>query len=201
MVIILLCYFNENHFKPKNMKRVFAGFTAIIITAGLFAQVPLKMSYQAVIRDADSKLVKDQEVGMKISILQGSPSGTLVYTENHAIASNGNGLVSIEIGGGNGFDTISWHKGPFFLKTETDPAGGTNFSIVGITQLLSVPYSLYAKTAGNISGAINEKDPLFKASVASGITSSDTSRWNAKVNTVLLRETEKKVRTLFYLEH
>jgi uncharacterized protein (TIGR02145 family) len=95
---------------------------------------------------------------MQISILQGSGSGTVVYSETQTPATNGNGLVSIEIGGGAGFSNINWAAGPYFIKTETDPAGGTNYTITGTVQLLSVPYALHAKTAAGYS----ETDPLFE---------------------------------------
>lgn len=183
------------------MKRILTGLAATIITVGLFSQVPLKMSYQAVIRDAGNNLVVNHAIGMQISILQGSVSGTLVYQEVQTSSTNANGLVNIEIGGGTGFDTINWNRGPYYLKTGTDPEGGTSYSITGINQLLSVPYSFHSRTAEIISGVITETDPKFKASVASGITASDTSRWNTKVDAVLLMETKKKINTLFYLEH
>ena len=118
-----------------------------------FAQAPQKMSYQAVIRDATNALVANQTVGMQVSILQGSASGTAVYVETHNATTNINGLVSIEIGGGTlvsgSFSTINWGNGPFFIKTETDPAGGTNYTITGTTQLLSVPYAMYAASSGS----------------------------------------------------
>jgi hypothetical protein len=76
------------------------------------------MSYQAVIRDASSKLIKSLPVGMRISILQGSVSGAIVYSETQIPVTNINGLVSVEIGGGTGFNTIDWSNGPYFIKDE-----------------------------------------------------------------------------------
>jgi uncharacterized protein (TIGR02145 family) len=133
------------------MKKLFTIVVAVLLTATVWAQSPEKMSYQAVIRDASDNLVTSQTVGMQISILQGSASGTAVYVETQTPTSNANGLVSIEIGGGVGFDTINWANGPYFIKTETDPAGGTSYSITGTSQLLSVPYALHAKTAEGVS--------------------------------------------------
>jgi hypothetical protein len=130
------------------MKRLFTIMTAILLTASVFAQSPQKMSYQAVIRNSLDQLVTNHAVGMQISILQGSSSGTVVYTETQTPTTNANGLVSIEIGGGAGFDAINWANYTFFIKTETDPLGGTTYTITGTSQLLSVPYALYAKTAG-----------------------------------------------------
>jgi len=145
------------------MKKLFTFMVAVFLTATLWAQSPEKMSYQAVIRNSSEALVTNTTVGMKISILQGSASGTAVYVETQSPTTNANGLVSIEIGGGSGFNTIDWANGPYFIETKTDPAGGTNYTITGTSQLLSVPYALHAKTAESVSGTITETDPVFTA--------------------------------------
>lgn len=156
------------------MKRIFIIIASILLTATILAQSPQKMSYQAVIRDALSHLVTTQ-VGMQISILQGSVTGTPVYVETQTPTPNINGLVTIEIGGGTlvsgNFSTINWAGGPYFIKTETDPAGGTNYTITGTSQLLSVPFALYAKTAENgFSGNYNDltNKPGFATVATSG---------------------------------
>ncbi len=129
-----------------------------------FAQVPEKITYQAVIRDNNDKLVTDKTVGIRVSIIQTSATGNLVFAETHTPTTNGNGLVSIEIGGGvtvaGSFSSIDWTMGPYFLKTETDINGGTNFNIGGTRQLLSVPYAFYANTAENYTGNIIENQSL-----------------------------------------
>jgi hypothetical protein len=135
------------------MKSIITFCAVILMTASVFAQSPNKMSYQAVIRNSSNVLVTSSAVGMRISILQTSPSGTAVYVETQTPTTNANGLVSIEIGGGTvvlgSINTINWVNGPFFIKTETDPAGGSNYSITGTSQLLSVPYALYSATSGS----------------------------------------------------
>lgn len=159
---------------------------AVLVAVSVFAQAPQKMSYQAVIRNSSSTLMTSTTVGMQISILQGSSSGTPVYVETQTPTSNVNGLVSLEIGTGitvDNFSTIDWANGPYFIKTETDLAGGTNYTITGVSELLSVPYALHAKTAENITGGIIETDPVFGSSVASGITGTDVTNWNNKLDT------------------
>ena len=139
------------------MKRLITILTVILFFAGVFAQVPQKMSYQAVVRNASGVLVQNTGIGMRISILQGSETGMAVYSETLTTTTNANGLVSVEIGGGAGFDAINWSDGPYFIKTETDPAGGTYYTITGVSQLLSVPYAMRAKTAENgFSGNYND---------------------------------------------
>lgn len=159
---------------------------AVLVTVSVFAQAPQKMSYQAVIRNSSSALITSTTVGMQISILQGSSTGTPVYVETQTPTSNVNGLVSLEIGTGvtvDDFSTIDWANGPYFIKTETDLAGGTNYTITGVSELLSVPYALHAKTAENITGGIIETDPIFGSSVASAITGTDVTNWNNKLDT------------------
>jgi len=172
------------------MKRIFAFLSAVVFTVSVFAQAPQKMSYQAVIRDANNNLVKNLSIGMRISILQGSASGTVVYMETQTPTTNVNGLISFEIGSGTGFNTIDWSNGSYFIKTETDPTGGTNYTITGTSQLLSVPYTLYSKTAqtanyNNLTNLPNlssylttESDPMFGASPAHGIANSNITNWN-----------------------
>ena len=141
------------------MKRLIISILAMLLVSVVIAQSPQKMSYQAVIRDGGGALVANQQVGMRISILQGSATGSVVYRETHSVQTNSNGLASTEIGGGTVvsgvFANINWSQGPFFIKTETDIAGGTNYSISGTTQLMSVPYALYAEKSG--SGAKGDK--------------------------------------------
>ncbi|MCF6364814.1 MAG: DUF1566 domain-containing protein [Bacteroidales bacterium] len=171
------------------MKRILKIASALLLTFSfglsvVYAQAPEKMSYQAVIRDAGNNLIANQTVEMQISILQGSATGTEVYVETQSPTTNANGLVSIEIGTGTvvsgNFTAIDWANDTYFIKTETDPTGGTNYTITGTSQLLSVPYALHAKTAESLTGTVNytETDPVFGASIANGITAADTANWN-----------------------
>jgi len=157
----------------------------LLIISSIFAQSPEKMNYQVVIRDLNNNLLTNTWIAMQISILQGSTSGTAVYVETQTPATNANGLVSIEIGGGivvsGNFSTINWANGPYFVKTEIDldgSVGGLVYTIAATSQLVSVPYALHAKTAETVT---NETDPLFVASPANGITSGDIINWNNKL--------------------
>jgi hypothetical protein len=132
------------------------------LSSFIYAQVPQKMSYQAVIRNNSNVLVVNSPVGMQISILQTSVSGTVVYSETHAVVTNANGLVSLEIGNGTpvlgSFSAINWANGPYFVKTETDPLGGTNYTITGTSQLLSVPYAQLAENVVNPKYSVSVTD-------------------------------------------
>ena len=170
------------------MKNLFTLTVFVLLAGSLLssrqavAQAPDKMSYQAVIRDASGGLVTEQEIGMKISILQGSVFGASVYIETQSPVTNENGLVTIVIGNGEvvhgTFSGIDWSAGPWFIKTETDPSGGTTYTISGTSQLLSVPYAFHAKTAETITEPIVESDPVFDASPAAGIEAADIGNWD-----------------------
>jgi hypothetical protein len=137
------------------MKKILFILISLAAVTGLFAQVPERISYQAVIRNPAGQLVADKPVGMRISILR-SPGSVPVYSEVHTPTANANGLVTLEIGGGTPvtgtFAAIDWSLGDYFLQTETDPDGGANYTINGTSQLLSVPYALHAATAGRVTG-------------------------------------------------
>lgn len=139
------------------MKKIFSLCIMHIICLGLVAQAPQLMSYQAVIRDNSNTLLSSQTVGMQISILQGNATGTAVYVETHSPTTNTNGLISIQIGAGSAVSGtiggIDWTNGPYYLKTETDPAGGTNYTISGASQMISTPYALYANNAQTAESA------------------------------------------------
>jgi hypothetical protein len=134
------------------MKKIITIFTAALLAVNVFAQSPMKMSYQAVVRHSDGTLVTSSPVSMRMSILQGSATGTAVYVETHAVSTNVNGLMTTEIGNGTvvsgSMSSIDWSNGPYFIKTETDPEGGTNYTITGTSQCTSVPYALYAANSG-----------------------------------------------------
>lgn len=160
------------------MKKIITFLAAIVLSAGVFAQAPNKMSYQAVIRNASGNLVVKSSIGMRIQILQTSEFGAAVYVETHSPATNVNGLVTLEIGSGivvlGTFTGINWANGPYFIKVETDIAGGTNYSITGVSQILSVPFALHAKTVASYP----ETDPVFVAHPANGITGANITNWN-----------------------
>ena len=147
------------------MKRIPAVLIAIVSFVIVNAQSPENLSYQAVIWNSNNELLRNTSIGMQISILQGvdAATATEVYIERQFPTSNSNGLVTIEIGGtaatvvSGSFPDIDWSDGNHFIKTETDINGGSNYSISGINQLLSVPYALYAKEVENKDDA--DSDP------------------------------------------
>ena len=140
----------------------------LLINTSIFAQAPQKMSYQAVIRNSSNALITSTPVGIQISVLQGSSTGTAVYVETQTPSTNANGLVSVEIGGGTvvsgNFSAINWANGPYFIKTETDPTGGTAYTITGTNELMSVPYALNAANA-NVGGFTHYLGEAFNGGI------------------------------------
>ena len=137
----------------KIMRKCYHLLLSLFIATSALAQTPEKVSYQAVIRDAEGVLVIDKELDITMSILQGSDLGTAIYVETQATQTNANGLVSLTIGSGVAvgaqFGSIDWETGPYFIKTETAIDGE---SLTSIAELLSVPFALYAKNTSKVNG-------------------------------------------------
>jgi hypothetical protein len=135
------------------MKKTFLLLTLTLVTQITLAQAPQRMSYQSVVRNAANQIVANQSIGVKISIVEGSLTGTTVYAERHTTTTNANGLFTLEAGGGTPttgtFSAINWGNGSHYIKSEIDVTGGSNYTLSGTMELLSVPYALYAATAGN----------------------------------------------------
>ena len=145
------------------MKKLILSLVAIAtLSLSSFGQAPEGFKYQAVVRDAGNTILNNQAVGMQIEILQGGISGTPVYTESFTPTTNTYGLVNLEIGTGttsDDFTIIDWANDTYFIRTSIDVTGGSSYSVMGTSQLMSVPYALYAKTSGNGAGPIGPQGP------------------------------------------
>lgn len=132
------------------MKKLIYSLFALLFSSIISAQAPQSLSYQAVVRNADGSIIANTQVGMRISILAGSETGSAVCVEEFTPTTNDHGLVTLQIGSSNttDFEAIDWSYQDYFVKVELDAAGGTSYSEMGTSQLLSVPYALYAKNVG-----------------------------------------------------
>lgn len=135
------------------MKKLFFTLFASIVFISMYGQVPQEINYQGVARNSLGTLLSNQNIGIKLDLHQGSAVGTVVFSEAHNKTTNVFGLFNLGIGSVNTsvFSAINWANGPYFLEVSMDPAGGTSYSSVGTQQFMSVPYALYAQTAGNAS--------------------------------------------------
>jgi len=174
------------------MKTKISTFIALfLLIAGMaFSQAPNSFKYQSMLRKTDGSALASQNITVRISILKGSLTGSSVYTETQTATTNSFGIVNLNIGGGTvtsgSFSAIDWSASSYFVKVETDETGGINYTLSSTSQLLSVPYALYAGKAGNLSDTSKyiekEIDPIFNASVAKNIKTTDTTRWGKKSN-------------------
>lgn len=143
-------------------KIILSIITIVTISLSSYSQAPESFSYQAVIRDAGNTIINNQAIGMRLTLQQGSIGGLAVYTETFAITTNDYGLVNLEIGTGtstDNFTTIDWANGPYFMETAIDLLGGTSYTVMGTSQLMSVPYALHAKIADNVvNDNVNDAD-------------------------------------------
>lgn len=128
---------------------------AICLFQFAFAQAPQKFAYQGVARNAAGNPIVNQLISIRASVIDGSPTGTIQYSETHNVNTNAMGLFNVEIGGGSilsgSFPSITWGGGTKYMKVEFDPTGGNSYTLVGTTQILSVPYALYAASSGSSS--------------------------------------------------
>ena len=115
----------------------------ILLPIFAFSQAPQKINFQSILRNTNGAVVSDKSVSLKISILSGSISGSIVYTETHTKTTDQSGLISLQIGNGTVlsgvFANISWGDFPHFIKLEADFSGGNNYVLLGTQELMSVP--------------------------------------------------------------
>ncbi len=128
------------------MKNTIFSLLLILSSIAVFGQTK-GFRYQTVLRDVTRQVLVDRNVTFRIGILEGSPDGTNLYSEIHNKTTNQFGLVSFTIGGGEqpdgDFEEIPWGAGDFYLKIEIDPEGGTDFELMGASQLLAVPLATW----------------------------------------------------------
>jgi len=181
------------------MKKNLIFFCCLLMSLTLLAQSPAKFSYQSVIHNTDGSYARNQSIGVRVSILKGSATGNVVYSETHKATTNSNGLLILTIGDGvssQNLTDIDWSDGLFFIKSEFDLSGGTDYQLENTTQLLSVPFAMYAqKTSDSYKIDLLEnvvKDLQQKVDTIDSIT--------VKVNSVEISDIMDKLVTSIKLE-
>jgi len=171
------------------MKKLKLLIAFVLLGFAAFAQQTLTIPYQALVRDANGNPVASRPVGAKITLLQGSVSGLMVYDETQTDTTNAFGQMDLLIGTQKpaDFDTINWSAEKMFLKLEIDISGGTTYQQIATHQLLAVPFAKYAEEAAGWkksnhgisfkSGNVQIGDSIFDAdlSVQGNIFFQDTS--------------------------
>ncbi len=145
----------------KTMKMI---FWTLLFPVLCMAQVPQGIKYQVVVRDAYGIPIENKAVGIRISLLEDSATGVAAYVETHAVISNAMGLVNLVIGQGSAvsgsFATLAWHSHEYHAKVELDTAGGSSYALLGISQLLTVPYAFHAGSAHMPSMTQSQRDAI-----------------------------------------
>ncbi len=163
------------------MKTLITLILFSLIGLNSIAQAPRAFKYQAVARNTSGEVLANKSVSFRIGILSSSATGTAVYSETHTgKTTNAFGLVDLEIGKGipvtGSFAGINWGAGDYFLKVEMDPNGGTSYQAMGTSQLLSVPYALYAREVeNNADGDADATNELQKISISGTVLTLDKS--------------------------
>ncbi len=142
------------------MKKILSFLLLAFFAAPVFSQAPQSFRYQTVVRNNAGELLTNQSVGIRISILLNSPTGLVVFSEKYDLITNSVGLINLSVGTGavetGSIEGINWGSGSYFMRIDMSKDGGNNYEFMGTSQLLSVPYALYAATAGN--GGNNESE-------------------------------------------
>lgn len=163
------------------MLRLFSLYLLLCLSTAVIAQVPQAFSYQAIVTTEGGEVIQEQAVGVQVDILDDDINGPVIYRETHDVTTNMNGIYTLNIGQGSqvqgDFIAIDWGSGSKFLSISQDVSGGSSFQFVGASQLLSVPYALYADQVEPIVYVqealdnprnvldLSEEDPSFIISV------------------------------------
>lgn len=145
-----------------------------LIHSTILAQSPQAIPYQAVARNTGGSLIINQAISLRFTIHQLTSNGVIVFQETQTANTNSLGLFNVNIGSGTTlsgtFNSIDWSNGSKFLQVEFDPSGGTSYIDMGTTQLLSVPYALYAEKA-NVPGLPGPAGPAGSANISGSVNS------------------------------
>ncbi len=132
---------------------------AILSISNLSAQAPLGFNYQGVALTNAGTPVASKKIALKISLIESQQLGTVRFQEVHNVNTDAYGQFSVIIGNGQiitgKMSDVLWSQYPYYMKVELDLDGGTSFVFVGTSQLLSVPYALYANNAGAASISVD----------------------------------------------
>ena len=124
------------------MKKLIILFTVLLFAMTGIAQTPNQFKYHAVLRNADGTIITDENITVDVSILQGSATGTSVFNEQHSVSTTAQGVINLNIGSVSDLSVVDWSADVYFIEILV------NGTVMGTSQLLSVPYALYAEKTG-----------------------------------------------------
>lgn len=146
------------------MKKLFTIFSVFFLfIISIQAQSPQAFNYQGVARDGSGNPYVNTELGIRISILANNPNGPVAFAEHHNVWTSDLGLFTLQVGKGialiGNMSNLEWSSNAYYLKVAMDPNGGFNYQEMGTSQLLSVPYALYALESGDDNSNDLDTDP------------------------------------------
>ena len=152
-----------------------------------FSQAPQKINFQSILRNTNGEVAANKAVSLRISILSGSITGNMVYSETHTKTTDASGLISLQIGNGTVlsgvFSAILWGNAAYFIKLEADFNGGSNYVLLGTQELMSVPYALFAsKTDTSVLNLANRFNSKVNISDTATMLTNYRNGLNSKVN-------------------
>lgn len=159
------------------MKKIYSIALFLLMGTVLLAQSPQAVNYQAVLRDAQGNLIKSKSVSIRLSVLEGSATGSAAYVESHSVSTNELGMINLQLGNGSttdDFSAILWGADAHYLKVELDETGGSTYKNLGTTQLVAVPYALFSDAAGKANSALIAD----KATIATNVENADQDSTN-----------------------
>ncbi|MGQ0739405.1 MAG: tail fiber domain-containing protein [Bacteroidota bacterium] len=130
-----------------------------ILSFAAYGQAPGIFNYQGVARNSVGNVLPNKTITLRLSILDGTTGGPVLYQESRGVITNPFGLFNIQVGSPGAtnitgsINTVNWTAGSKYIRVEIDPAGGTSFINIGTAQLASVPYAQHAASAYPIGAA------------------------------------------------
>ncbi|WAC13752.1 tail fiber domain-containing protein [Dyadobacter pollutisoli] len=133
------------------MKKTVTLLLLVFLAFRIQAQAPQKFDFQGVARNAAGDVIGNTTISLKLNIRSGTDVGPVVFTETHHPTTSSSGIFTVPVGISNAdngpFQLVDWKTGPYFLQVAIDVAGGSNYTNMGVSQILSVPYALHAAEA------------------------------------------------------
>ncbi len=155
------------------MKQLLNIFVLLLLANIAMAQAPQGIPYQAVARNSSGAILASTAISVRFTIRDSIATGTIKYRETFSVTTSAQGMFSVNVGQGTPitgtFSVINWGANSKFLQVELDPSGGSSYIDMGTTQMMSVPYALYAANSGGSGPWQDSAGNIFNTNVTSRV--------------------------------